>query len=106
MIRATNSKTGSTGQFSERDWLSGVPQRAGWVREGMEQKKTMPKDIIDFAFKKKPVIAESEKPEAKPEVKSDIPEVITESKIIKANDNPKQTKRRTTGRKPGRVAKT
>ena len=56
-MRYRNTKTGAeSDNFSEADWKSGQPQRNGWVKtEGERPVKTLPKDIIDFVFKKKPV---------------------------------------------------
>ena len=69
-MRYKNLNTGAeTDQFSEKDWKSGQPQRAGWVETGKEP-KSIPKEIIDTVFKPKV---------SKPKVKK--------------NDNPKQTRR-------------
>jgi hypothetical protein len=51
-----NTRTGAeTDIFSDEDWKSGQPQRAGWVNTEDKPLKTAPKDIVDFVFKKKPV---------------------------------------------------
>ena len=81
MIKAT--KNGVSGIFSDIDWKSGQPQRYGWIEEGKEGLKTLPKEIINFIERRKE------------------PEEVTKTK---KDDNPKQT-RRTGKRKPKRVGK-
>jgi hypothetical protein len=103
-MRYKNLNTGAeTDQFSEKDWKSGQPQRAGWVETGKEP-KSIPKEIIDTVFKPtvrepkeviEPVISETKAeieplPEAKVE-KVAVPKVSKPK--IKSNDNPKQTRR-------------
>ena len=84
MIKAT--KNGVSGIFSDIDWKSGQPQRYGWIEEGKEGLKTLPKEIINFIERRK-----------EPEVKE-----VTKTK---KNDNPKQKVGRTGKRKPKRVGK-
>jgi hypothetical protein len=102
MAKYFNTKTGQeTNIFSEVDWKSGQPQRAGWIDTESAPLKSKPKEIVDFVFKKpteRPpanvdkVIAETLKPEVKKEVKS---KVLTVKKA--KNDNP--GKRRTPGKR-------
>ena len=56
-MKYRNTKTGAeSNTFSERDWASGTPQRKGWIKVGEDKPvKTLPKDLVDFVFKKKPV---------------------------------------------------
>lgn len=92
MITAT--KNGISGQFSEADWKSGVPQKKGWAIISKE-KKTLPKEIIGLAFSK----AKKElKPETVPEVKAVEP-VETKPKT-KKNDHTKSKNRPAGKRKP------
>jgi hypothetical protein len=118
-MRYRNTRTGAdTDTFSESTWKSGQPQRAGWVDTEDRPVKILPKDVVDFVFKKK--VVEDVKP-AKPkelidfEVKPKAPpvkevidtnpvkDVATEKAVTSAggtkvtkpikpkrNDNPKQ----------------
>lgn len=104
-MKYRNTKTGAeTNQFSDTDWKSGIPQKKGWVETDSEKPlKAMPKDIVDFVFKKK--VKEEpkdivdfvfKKKVKEPEIIGDVIEIPT-GKIVKVkpikhkqNDNPKQ----------------
>jgi hypothetical protein len=89
-----NTRTGAeTDIFSDEDWKSGQPQRAGWVNTEDKPLKTAPKDIVDFVFKKKeplsmeiaaPALEEVEILETEPE---DAEEKFAK-KISKPNPDP------------------
>jgi hypothetical protein len=85
--------------FSDNDWASGQPQRRGWQEIGKER-KTLPKEIIDYAFRKKLPVSETVKLDNGQEVVMNYDEPK-----LKKDDNPKQ-KNRTTGKlKPRKVGK-
>jgi hypothetical protein len=79
MIQAT--RNGTTGQFSEADWKSGVPQKKGWMMVGVA-KKTLPKEIIGMAFSKA----------RKPEVKAEKPVETIKKEVKSGNPKPKNRK--------------
>jgi hypothetical protein len=66
MAKYFNTKTGQeTNIFSEVDWKSGQPQRAGWIDTESAPVKSKPKEIVDFVFKKpNERITDTEKPPA------------------------------------------
>lgn len=109
-IKAILPAEAREGVFSEADWKSGVPQRRGWI-EKMKERKTVPKDIVDFVFKKKPKVEplkEVVKAEAKPEPEpKKTPAKKTEKKTVKTkkNDNPKPKRRASGTDKPGAMGK-
>jgi hypothetical protein len=112
-----NTRTGAeTDIFSDEDWKSGQPQRAGWVNTEDKPLKTAPKDIVDFVFKKKePLSMEIAAPSLKETFAKKISKPNPDPLILKVaetklknipkqskpkrNDNPKQ-KRPAAKRKP------
>jgi hypothetical protein len=96
-MKYKNLNTGAvTDQFSEADWKSGQPQRAGWV-EIKKEPKSIPRELIDTVFKKK---AEPELKnqageiiDGKTEAPGSSPEKVKQPSKTKSNDNPKQKRR-------------
>ena len=70
MIKAW--KNGSFTTFTEFDWKTGGPQRAGWVPESEEQQeKIVPAKILDFVDMRNSKDEESYKVDTSDDVKTD-----------------------------------
>lgn len=76
-MKYVNTKTGAeTNQFSDADWKSNQPQKAGWIKTGGEG-KMLPKAIIDAVFTK----VKERRPPEEPKIIGDIIEIPT-GKVI------------------------